>query len=157
MGYLQRRLKKSQNNKSVFDSIKEKNTNPTEESILSFTEREFIRCFTDIKEKVEHVRLENGKFPFCGEQFLEPDYVELLKRKQEVSASNVQSLDRSDFIHLKGIPVPDMDGDALDVKNNKAVQNRFNLLADKWYPEIRDYEEGKCDIETCKRCRGEML
>ena len=68
MGYLQKRLQKKTKSKSVYKIIIEKNTNPTEESFLSFTEREFSRAFTDIKVKIEHVRLEANKMPFLGEQ-----------------------------------------------------------------------------------------
>ena len=65
MSYLSKRLNKPKNNgKSVYDSIRIKNTNPTIETILSFTEREFARCFADIKFVVENTRFENGKMPF---------------------------------------------------------------------------------------------
>ena len=154
MSYLSRRLNSGKKNgKSVFDHIKEKNTNPTTESILSFTEREFSRCFADIKFLVENTRFENGYMPFCGNQFLVDDD-EINNRYQfnlidsDPDGKEIEVLKRDGILHLHGNPMPSI----ADIQDKKEVERVFNTFADKFYPEYSGYKDNRCDRLQCAVC-----
>lgn len=164
MSYLSKRLNKPKNNgKSVYDSIRIKNTNPTIETILSFTEREFARCFADIKFVVENTRFENGKMPFCGVQFLEDldgdlqNKSKFIMMKSDPDGLEIKSLNTSDLRHLQGKPLLDTDSiePILDVRDKKDVEQTFNKWADNYYPEKSGYNDNRCDIPTCAVCPTE--
>jgi len=159
MSYLLiKRLNKSKNNgKSVYDSIRIKNTNPTTETILSFTEREFSRCFADIKFMVDNTRFENGKMPFCGIQFLEDlddetkNKTKFLMIKNNPNGSKLTELDNSDLRHLDGKPLDPI----LDIRDKKDVEQTFNKWADNYYPEKSGYNDNRCDKSNCTTCPRE--
>ena len=164
MSYLSRRLNSSKNKgKSVYDSIRIKNTNPTTETILSFTEREFARCFADIKFLVENTRFENDKMPFCGQQFLEDidnqtqNKHKFLLMKDNPNGSTLNQLNTTDLRHLEGKPLRDGDSiePILDVRDKKDVEQTFNKFADNYYPEKSGYNDNRCDIPTCEVCPTE--
>ena len=150
MSYLSRRLNNSSKGLSVYKSIIEKNTDPTTESILSFTEREFVRCFPDIKFAVENTRFENGKMPFCGEQFLEDldDEVnnksDYLLIKSDPDGQAIKKLDKSDLRHLKGVPMRGIE----NIRDKDEVQGKFQRFAEHFYPAISGFDDNKCDKPT---------
>jgi len=155
MSFLSKRLNSGKKGKSVFDHIKEKNTNPTTESILSFTEREFSRCFADIKFLVENTRFENGYMPFCGIQFLVDDDDDEINNRYQFSlidadpdGNAIEELKRDGILHLHGNPMPAI----ADIQDKKEVEKVFNAFADKFYPEYSGYKNNRCDRLQCEIC-----
>jgi len=137
----------------VYDIIIEKNTEPTMEDILSFTEREFVHAHADVKYKVENTRFENGKHPFCGVQFLDKNYYLDDYKNLEMSGTNKQ-LDMKDMRHLNGVVVKNADGLAPNPKDKAAVKKAFSKFTERFYKEINSgvYQADRCDVEPCSIC-----
>jgi len=157
MSYLSKRLKK-QDGISVYNSIIKKNTNPTTESMLSFTEREFSRCFADIKFKIENTRFENGYLPYTGEQFLEDlddetqNKHQFIMMKANPNGSTLNQLDNSDLRHLDGKPFPNI----IDIRDKKEVESKFKSWCENnYYPLTVGYDENRCDKSDCTTCPPE--
>ncbi len=143
---------------SVYDLIKQKNTRTGddaeyEKNLVSFTEREYVACFPDIKVKVDNARFLNGKMPFCGEQFLRDygdgaDLRTSFNQKKSDPSSGLDYLDRQDLRHLKGEPISILK----NVNDKDEVKRVFDKVKDKYYPLTSDYNTNTCDNENCTTC-----
>ena len=146
-------------NESVYDIIKRKNTDPTEEDILSFTEREFVHAHAWVKERVDNVRIDNHKYPFCGSQFLDEDYG-LIKWLELREHNKDKGLDMSDLKHLDGTPKSMIGGKFPDKtlpkkKYEAEVKEAFADLTKRTYKQTNSslYKEDRCDSEEeCYEC-----